>query len=182
MGQIGRTGDARAPSRKEVGAVYGAGLLQGLALVTFPAASSVFTDRAAHALTSAEYGGMFVPQTIMAIGAALLGARIEHRWGEKRVFLAGLLANLASMALLAGSRFALGAHAVAFTLLLVATALMGTGFWPHRSPRSTRWRARSSLAASTSRSWRQNARCSGWGPRWRRSSSRSSSDWAPGGA
>ena len=122
--------DARGPSHKgrEVGAVYAAGLLQGLALVTFPAASAVFTDRHAHNLTSGEYGVMFLPQTIMAIAAALLGARLEHRWGEKRVFLAGLVANLASMALLFGTRFALGAHAVAFALLLAATALMGTGF------------------------------------------------------
>jgi len=33
--------------RREIGAVLGAGLLQGLALVTFPAASAVFTSRAA---------------------------------------------------------------------------------------------------------------------------------------
>jgi len=127
---MGETGDARAPSRKrrEVGAVYGAGLLQGLALVTFPAASSVFTNPDAYDLTSGEYGLMFLPQTIMAISAALLGGRIERRWGEKRVFLAGLVANVGSMALLVGSRFALGARAVALTLLLVATALMGTGF------------------------------------------------------
>lgn len=122
--------DAREPSRqgKEIGAVYGAALLQGLALVTFPAASSVFTDRAAYALTNGEYGLMFLPQTLTAIAAALLGGKLEHRWGERRVFLAGLLANLASMSLLVGSRFALGAHDLALTLLLVATALMGVGF------------------------------------------------------
>src|SRR5262245_6122547 len=88
--------------RREVGAVYGAGLLQGLALVTFPAASAVFTDRAAYGLTTGQYGLMFAPQTIMAILASLLGGRIERRWGEKRVFLTGLGANLASMALLVG--------------------------------------------------------------------------------
>ncbi|HXJ22048.1 MAG TPA: MFS transporter [Polyangia bacterium] len=114
--------------RKQVVAVYGAGLLQGLALVTFPAASAVFTDRSAYALTSGEYGAMFVPQTIMAISAALLGGQAQRRWGGKRVFLAGLGANLCSMALLVGSRFALGAHALAYPLLLLATALMGTGF------------------------------------------------------
>jgi MFS family permease len=102
--------------------------LQGLALVTFPAASSVFTSPTDYDITSAEYGLMFLPQTILAIVAALSGGRLERRWGEKRVFLTGLVANLGSMALLVGSRFALGAHAFAYALLLVATALVGTGF------------------------------------------------------
>ncbi|HVT09462.1 MAG TPA: MFS transporter [Polyangia bacterium] len=113
---------------RQVAAVYGAGLLQGLALVTFPAASSVFTSRAAYDLTSGQYGFMFLPQTVMGISTALLGARIERRWGEKRILLAGLSANLGSMALLVASRFALGARPVAVTLLLFATALMGAGF------------------------------------------------------
>src|SRR3954464_14859715 len=91
---------AASRSRRQVGAVYGAGLLQGLALVTFPAASSVFTSRDAYALTEGEYGLLFLPQTLMAISAALVGGRMQRRWGEKRVFLAGVLANLGSMALL----------------------------------------------------------------------------------
>jgi len=122
-------GDARAPSRtKEIGAVYGAALLQGLALVTFPAASSVFTARDGYGLSAGEYGVMFAPQTVMAIAAALLGGRIQLRRGERHVYFAGLFADLVSMALLVGSRLALFAHAVAFTMLLVATAFMGIGF------------------------------------------------------
>jgi len=64
----------------------------------------------------------------MAILAALLGERIAHRWGNKPVFLAGMAANLASMALLVGSRFVVGEHALAYALLLVATGLLGIGF------------------------------------------------------
>jgi hypothetical protein len=117
-----------ASPRREVGAVYGAGLAQGLALVTFPAASAVFTDRAAYGLTTGEYGFMFAPQVAMAVLAALFGARIARAWGQKRVFLTGLSANLGSMALLAGSRFLQGEHAVAYAVLLGATALLGIGF------------------------------------------------------
>jgi fucose permease len=128
MGDTSRAGGAPGPRKRQVAAVYSAGLLQGLALVTFPAASGVFTSHADYALTSGEYGLMFAPQTTMAILAALMGGRIQRRWGEKRVFLAGLAANLASMALLVGSRFLLGAHGVAYGVLLVATASLGIGF------------------------------------------------------
>lgn len=123
------TPGAPAPaSRGQVAAVYGAGLLQGLALVTFPAASAVFTNSADYGLTTAEYGVMFAPQTIIAILVSVLGGRFVERWGAKRVFLAGLAANLASMALLVGSRFVMHDHDPAFGLLLAATALLGVGF------------------------------------------------------
>ena len=115
-------------TRAQVGAVYGAGLLQGLALVTFPAASAIFTSPHAYALSNAEYGGLFAPQTVMAIGAALLGGKLAGRWGGKRVLLIGLGADLCSMALLLVSRFFLGAHVAAFSFLLAATAMMGIGF------------------------------------------------------
>ena len=122
----GRAASVR--SWKQVGAVYAGGLLQGLALVTFPAASAVFTDPHAHGLSNGEYGVMFVPQTVLAVTAALLGGRLARRWGEKRVLLLGLGADLVSMVLLVSSRFVLGSHAAAFAFLLGATGLMGIGF------------------------------------------------------
>ena len=42
--------------RREIAAVYVAGLVQGLALVTFPAASTIFTDPQHYGLSSTEYG------------------------------------------------------------------------------------------------------------------------------
>ncbi|HTB58403.1 MAG TPA: MFS transporter [Polyangia bacterium] len=128
VGEAGAGGAASVRSWKQVGAVYAAGLLQGLALVTFPAASAVFTDPHAHGLSNGEYGVMFAPQTVLAVTAALLGGRFVRRWGEKRVLLLGLAADLASMALLVSSRFVLGTHSAAFAFLLGATALMGIGF------------------------------------------------------
>ena len=67
--------------RSEIAAVYLAGVAQGVALVTFPAASAVFTAAAGYGLSSTEYGGMFVPQAITAIGASLLGAGLARRLG-----------------------------------------------------------------------------------------------------
>ncbi len=114
--------------RSEIMTVYAAGVVQGIGLVTFPAASTVFTSPAEYGLSTTEYGGMFLPQAIMAIVASLAGAGLRSRLGTKRIFLLGLLANLLAMALLVASRFAMRHHPVAYGILLVATTCMGIGF------------------------------------------------------
>src|SRR6516162_4942698 len=114
--------------RNEIAAVYVAGVIQGLALVTFPAASTVFTSPQHYGLSSTEYGSMFVPQAIMAILASLLGAGLTRRLGIKRIYLLGLVADLISMLLLFLSQFAIGNGTVAYVMLLLATASLGTGF------------------------------------------------------
>jgi len=114
--------------RSEIAAVYLAGVVQGVALVTFPAASAVFTGADGYDLSSTEYGGMFVPQAITAISASLLGAGLARRLGAKRIYLLGLLANLLAMALLIVSSLVMRQHALAYGLLLVATASLGVGF------------------------------------------------------
>lgn len=114
--------------RSEIAAVYLAGVAQGVALVTFPAASAVFTAAGDYGLSSTEYGGMFVPQAITAIGASLLGAGLARRLGAKRIYLLGLVANLLAMSLLIVSSLVMRQHILAYGLLLVATASLGVGF------------------------------------------------------
>jgi fucose permease len=114
--------------RNEIAAVYIAGVIQGLALVTFPAASTVFTSPQHYGLSSTEYGSIFVPQAITAISASLLGAGLIRRLGIKRIYLLGLTANLVSMALLFLSQFFMSDGRVAYSMLLLATASLGIGF------------------------------------------------------
>ncbi|HSY19929.1 MAG TPA: MFS transporter [Candidatus Acidoferrales bacterium] len=114
--------------RSEILTVYAAGMVQGIALVTFPAAGAVFTSASDYGLSSTQYGGMFVPQAIMAIVASLLGAGLRSRLGTKRIYLLGLIANLLAMALLVLSRFVMKDHSLAYGILLVATTCMGIGF------------------------------------------------------
>ena len=115
-------------TRAETATVYAAGLVQGIALVTFPAASTIFTEPSQYGLSSSQYGTMFVPQVVTAVTTALLGGRLAGRFGTKRVFLVGLLADLAAMVLLIVSWFAVADQPVAYGLLLAATACLGAGF------------------------------------------------------
>jgi MFS family permease len=114
--------------RSEILTVYAAGLIQGVALVTFPAASAVFTSSSDYGLSGTEYGGMFVPQAVMAIISSLVGASLRKRLGTKRIYMMGLFANLLAMSLLVVSRFVMKEHSLAYAILLVATACMGIGF------------------------------------------------------
>jgi len=108
--------------------VYAAGVVQGIGLVTFPAASAVFTSPTDYNLSSTEYGGLFLPQAIMAILASLAGAGLRNGLGTKKIYLVGLFANLLAMALLLASRIVMNNHGLAYGILLVATTCMGIGF------------------------------------------------------
>jgi MFS family permease len=120
-------------SRAETATVNVAGLVQGIALVTFPAASTIFTAKGSYDLSSSQYGLMFVPQVITAVttallGAGLIGPGLAARLGERTVYLAGLVADLAAMLLLIVSWLVVHDHAAAYGLLLAATACLGAGF------------------------------------------------------
>jgi MFS family permease len=115
-------------TKAEVNAVYAAGLIQGIALVTFPAASTIFTEPSEYGLSNTQYGAMFLPQVITAVTSSLLSGKLAQRFGTKRVFLAGLVADLASMVLLIVSQFFTSNQPLAYSLLLVATACLGAGF------------------------------------------------------
>ena len=115
-------------NRTEIGVIYCAAIVQGLALVTFPAASSVFTSPDGFGFDSTRYGTMFVPQVALAILAAALAPKLARRWSLRRVLLAGCAGDLVSMSLLALSRLLVGAPDPAFATLLTATAALGFGF------------------------------------------------------
>ena len=115
-------------SRSEVGLIYAIGLVQGLALVTFPAASSIFTSPRGFAFGSSRYGLMFIPQVVLAVLASSLGPTLARWWTLKRVLQAGLGANLLAMTLLAASRLLIDLSDAAYGVLLVATGSLGFGF------------------------------------------------------
>ena len=115
-------------TRAETSVVYAAGAVQGIVLVTFPAASTIFTDPDRYDLSNTQYGLLFLPQVGTAITTSLLGASLGSRFGTKQVYVAGLGCGLVSMLLLIFSQFFESDTSVAFPLLLVATAFLGAGF------------------------------------------------------
>jgi fucose permease len=112
----------------EIGLVYFAGVVQGLALVTFPAASAIFTSPDGFGFDSTRYGAMFVPQVVLAVLASGLAPKVARRSSLRRVLLTGFLGNIASMTLLAGSRLLTSVPDMAFAVLLIATGALGLGF------------------------------------------------------
>ena len=116
-----------AATRFEIGLLYLAGVLQGLALVTFPAASTIFASPTGFDLSSTQYGGMFFPQVVLAILASAFGSRLARRFGLRGVLLLGLCGDLIAMALLTSSSLLIGTPR-AFVLLCVSTGALGLGF------------------------------------------------------
>jgi MFS family permease len=115
-------------SKTERTIINAAGLVQGIVLVTFPAASTIFTDKSEYGLSSTQYGDMFLPQVALAITTSLLGAGIARRITTKRVYLLGLTCSITSMVLLLASTLVKTNQAAAYPMLLVATAFLGAGF------------------------------------------------------
>jgi fucose permease len=115
-------------SRSERTIVNAAALVQGIVLVTFPAASTIFTENSEYALSSTQYGAMFLPQVALAITTSLAGTRLARRISAKRVYLLGVTCSTVSMVLLLASTLVKTNQAVAYPLLLVATAFLGAGF------------------------------------------------------
>ncbi len=118
-------------TKAEVNAVYAAGLIQGITLVTFPAASTIFTSPSEYGLSNTQYGTMFVPSAKVPlyglafsignlIGPLTLGPLFDS-WGRKQM-IAGTY--LVSGVLLAWSAVMFDAgvlNATTQTIMWVAT-------------------------------------------------------------
>jgi hypothetical protein len=73
----------------EIAVVYGGGLAQGLALVSFPAAATILTAADGYGLSSNQYGSIFLPLFAGSVLASLLAPTLARRRSLKRVLLTG---------------------------------------------------------------------------------------------
>ncbi len=114
-------------SKTERTVINVAGLVQGVVLVTFPAASTIFTEQSEYRLSSAQYGNMFLPPGRAGHRRVAAGAGLARRISTERVYLLGLACSAVSMVLLLARTLVKTDQAVAYPLLLVATAFLGPG-------------------------------------------------------
>jgi FHS family glucose/mannose:H+ symporter-like MFS transporter len=112
----------------EVGIVYGGGLAQGLALVSFPAAATILTAADGYGLSSSQYGGIFLPLFVGSVLASLLAPALARHRSLRTVLMTGFVANGASMATFALSSVMTGVPGIAYVMVLAATGLLGIGF------------------------------------------------------
>ena len=105
-----------------------AAVAQGVALVTFPAASTIFTSASDYDLSRSAYGAMFVPQAIAAVAASILGASWARTVGVRKIYLIGLTANVAAMTLLVVARPCNTTSRSPTRSCSLATASLGVGF------------------------------------------------------
>ena len=108
--------------------VYLSGLAQGVAVVMTPSLANVLRSPTAHALSDAEYGGLFLPFIALAIAASMGCGAAVRRLGARPVYLIGLASNALAMLLIAASALLLAHHALDRAALLVASGALGVGF------------------------------------------------------
>lgn len=112
----------------EICLIYLAGLLQGIAFVTVPAAGTILTSPQFQGLSKGEYGALFIPMIIGAIAASLMGGKIGKSKGLKEVFLFGLFCNIIAMLLFSSSSLFYASHGFNYFILLVSLLFLGLGF------------------------------------------------------
>ena len=109
-------------------AIYFSAFLQGIALVLYPAAGTIFTNASFHNLSSGEFGLLFTPQIIFAIMASISAPKLAVKYGMKRILTWGLIANFLSMLLFAASVICIGISNLPFWILMFGTGMLGAGF------------------------------------------------------
>jgi fucose permease len=118
------TGAAAPKPWTAVVLVYTASLLQGLAVVSFPASSAVL--KSLQGLSDPEYGAIFLPQVVFAVLGSVGGGTLARMLGLKPLLVMALAVTVASQLLLAASGAV--ASGPAFLLVMLATGTGGLAF------------------------------------------------------
>ncbi|HVC02853.1 MAG TPA: hypothetical protein VND80_11685 [Steroidobacteraceae bacterium] len=111
--------------RRQIFAVYGAGILQGAAFVLVPSLGKIL-EGPPYRVSATAYGVLYFPEIVGAVIGAFAAGRLQRTAGSGALLRAGLIANLVGMALLALAAFTSGP--IAYAAILAETLCLGLGF------------------------------------------------------
>lgn len=94
----------------------------------FPALGNAFMDSSLFALSSSQFGNLFVPQVICIIISCLSAPFLVNKWGPKVMLVIGVLLMLASTGTLWFLHYFITEKSLLFPILLILVACTGMGF------------------------------------------------------
>ncbi|MCJ8153916.1 MFS transporter [Chryseobacterium sp. SSA4.19] len=112
----------------KTGMVFLLAFLTGVNFVVFPALGAAFTDPSVFALSSSQFGALFLPQVICIIISCLAAPFLVNRMGPKIILTIGVALMLLSTGSLWGSQFFINDKSLIFPVLMVLVACTGSGF------------------------------------------------------
>jgi hypothetical protein len=103
-------------------------LVKGAVLVSFCAYSRPLLTMHYYHLSPAEYAELFIPEVLAVLIFAVAAMGITRSFRTRRVFVVGLASELAALLLMLVTAVIGSRQPADFPILLIASALVGTGF------------------------------------------------------
>lgn len=102
--------------------------LTGVNFVVFPTLTNAFIDQSLFALSSSQFGSLFIPQMICIIISCLSAPFLVNRWGPKMILTVGIVLMLISTGSLWFLHYFIAQKSSLFPILMVLAACTGSGF------------------------------------------------------
>lgn len=116
-----------SPTAK-IGIVFLLAFMTGVNFVVFPALGTAFTDSSVFALSSSQFGNLFLPQAVCIIVSCLAAPFLVNKLGPKIILAIGVALMLTATAGLWGMQFLMNDRDMLFPMLMVLVAFTGSGF------------------------------------------------------
>ncbi|WP_394674671.1 MFS transporter [uncultured Chryseobacterium sp.] len=116
------------PELVKTGLIFSIAFLTGVNFVVFPALGTAFTDPSVFALSSSQFGSLFLPQVVCIIISCLSAPFLVNRFGPKIILASGIALMIISTGVLWSLQFFMHDKSLLFPVLMVLVAFTGSGF------------------------------------------------------
>lgn len=116
------------PELVKTGLIFLIAFLTGVNFVVFPALGTAFTDPSVFALSSSQFGSLFLPQVVCIIISCLSAPFLVNRLGPKIILASGIALMIISTGILWSLQFFMHDKSLLFPVLMLLVAFTGSGF------------------------------------------------------